>query len=63
MLVNLEWQKTFPRIQVYNLQDVGSDHSPVLLDTNFRDKKSRRKFKFEAMWMSIEGCEETIREG
>ena len=32
------------------------------VDYDFRDKRSGKKFKFEAKWMSIEGCEEAIRE-
>ena len=45
-IVNLEWQENFPKIQVFNLQAVGSDHSPIVVNTEYKDKKSPRAFRF-----------------
>lgn len=34
-LVNFEWLQVFPRCQGFNLNAVGSDHSPIILWTKF----------------------------
>ena len=46
-LVNLLWEETYPCSQVLNLPAVGSDHSPLIMNTEYHDKKAPRKFKFE----------------
>ena len=47
-LVNLEWMEAFPNMQVLNLVAIGSDHCPIVVNTDYKDKKGRGKFKFEA---------------
>ena len=44
-------------MQVFNLQAVWSDHSPIVVDTEYRNKKSPRAFRFEVGWMDYEDCE------
>ena len=46
-MVNVIWLESFPRTQVFNLPIVGSDHGPILVDSDFRDGKSKKQFKFE----------------
>ena len=46
-LVNLRWMEDFLRTQVFNLPIVWSDHALVLVDSEFRDLKVAKQFKFE----------------
>ena len=55
-LVNLKWMEEFPNMQVTNLLAMGSDHSPIVMNTDYKDIKNRRKFKFEASWLTVEDC-------
>ncbi|OMP07196.1 Endonuclease/exonuclease/phosphatase [Corchorus olitorius] len=62
-LVNSEWFEEFQRAKVINLPMVGSNHSLILLDTDQRDKVSRKQFRFESIWVEHEECEEVISKG
>ena len=35
---------------------VGSDHSPILVNTDYHDKNVARRFKFEIPWAEMERC-------
>ncbi|OMO87766.1 reverse transcriptase [Corchorus capsularis] len=63
VLVNIEWVEQFPNTQVFNNPIIGSDHSSILIDSNFIDQKTPRSFKFEIMWTESEHCEQVIRDG
>ena len=43
VLVNLEWMEEFPNMQVTNLPAMGSDHSPIVMNTNHKDNKVEKK--------------------
>ena len=62
-LVNLLWEETYPCSQVQNLPAVRSDHSPLIMNIEYHDKKAPRKFKFEIVWAEMEECGEVIRKG
>ena len=62
VLANLEWLEEFPNMQVINLPAVGSDHYPIIVNTDYRDKKAARRFKFEVNWLSMDECEQIIRD-
>ncbi|XVF66220.1 hypothetical protein PTKIN_Ptkin10aG0018000 [Pterospermum kingtungense] len=55
-MVNLGWLEVYLRSQEFNLPILGSDHRLVLVDSDFRDKKSARQFKFEILWTKNEEC-------
>ncbi|XVE61300.1 hypothetical protein DITRI_Ditri06bG0028900 [Diplodiscus trichospermus] len=63
VLANLSWVEMYPRAQVVNLPIIRSDHSPVLIDVDFRDIKASRQFKFEIIWTEREECGQIIRQG
>ena len=42
---------------------IGSDHSPIMINTDYHDKRRIRRFKFEILWAEIEGCLEMIKQG
>ncbi|XWS73321.1 hypothetical protein CRYUN_Cryun02cG0118700 [Craigia yunnanensis] len=53
----------FPNMQVTNLPAVGSDHSPIAMNLDYKDIKNGRKFKSEASWLIMEECELIKNEG
>ncbi|OMO75565.1 Endonuclease/exonuclease/phosphatase [Corchorus olitorius] len=63
VLVNASWLEIYPKTQIFNKPIVGSDHSPILMDSCFSERKSLREFKFELMWMENEECGSVIKEG
>lgn len=60
-LVNVEWEEKYPGTQLFNLPAVGSDHSPIFLDSDFKEMKTPRKFRFELVWTELQECEQLIR--
>jgi len=45
-----EWRLTYPNAQVLALPAVGSDHSPLVLDTKPCLSRQKRHFTYEAFW-------------
>ena len=45
-LVGVDWQQLYPNATVLRLSESGSDHSPLLLDSNPITERSKRRFKF-----------------
>ena len=41
-MVNVIWLESFPKTHVFNLPIVGSDYGPILVDSDFRDGKSKK---------------------
>lgn len=63
VLVNMEWMEEFSNMHVINLPAMGFDHSPIIVNTDYKDVKSVRKFKFKASWLIVDDCEGVIRKG
>jgi len=51
VLCTMEWRLTYPEAEVYALPPVGSDHSPLLLNTEARPRRQHKRFIFEAYWL------------
>ncbi|XVF09312.1 hypothetical protein REPUB_Repub07fG0081700 [Reevesia pubescens] len=62
VLVNLERMEASPNMQVFVKPAMGFDHSLLIMYSKYRDKRAPRIFKFEINWMSMEKCEQLIRE-
>lgn len=62
---NPEALTRFPLAYVKHIDHPGSDHLPILLQldrpTVGREERSRRPFRFEAMWVRKNECEEIIK--
>ena len=56
------WFDIFPDVKVFHLTSSVSDHSPLTLRMalNMRKRKAKRMFRFEAMWLKDQGCEEVV---
>lgn len=65
-LASTSWSVCFPWAEVLHLDEVLSDHLPILLKLNLKDispkKKKERRFKFENMWALEPSCAEVIGE-
>ncbi|GAA0174848.1 hypothetical protein LIER_41798 [Lithospermum erythrorhizon] len=58
---NAHWYLNYPRAVVYYLEMIGTDHRPILLDTEVSTSTVKRLFVFDKRWVSKEGCEEVVR--
>uniref|UniRef100_A0A803PKP8 Reverse transcriptase domain-containing protein n=1 Tax=Cannabis sativa TaxID=3483 RepID=A0A803PKP8_CANSA len=62
VLVSEEWLRIFHFARLFNYDVSPSDHTPLILDTNFRNRtQGNRRFRFENWWLSDPGCEEVVR--
>ncbi|XP_072080979.1 uncharacterized protein [Arachis hypogaea] len=62
VLVSNSWLHTFPTNTVTRIQENGSDHAPLLLDTSPQIEKSKRRFKFQQRWCGVEVIRGVITE-
>ena len=51
-LGNAEWATLFPSAEIHHLPKVKSDHCPILLSTNLKERKPPKPFRFEQMWLT-----------
>ncbi len=59
-MATTEWIMLFPSVCVHHLDGKFSDHKPLWIGTDPIPQHVPRVFRFEEMWMSEQGCEETI---
>ncbi|XP_050233459.1 uncharacterized protein LOC126681948 [Mercurialis annua] len=63
---NLGWKNMFPTAVFFVLPRENSDHSPLLLDSDYRScNREVRRYKpqlFEAMWVRRSDCEGVVKE-
>ncbi|XP_016164424.1 uncharacterized protein LOC107606939 [Arachis ipaensis] len=50
VMVGMQWREQYGLAVVRRLYENGSDHSPLLLDSNPPTWKSKRRFKFQERW-------------
>ncbi|XP_074290614.1 uncharacterized protein LOC141617329 [Silene latifolia] len=60
-----EWLEMFPYAKLFYLEREWSDHAPIKLVLNAREKigGEKRMFRFEQMWVGEEGCEAAVERG
>ncbi|XP_021751223.1 uncharacterized protein LOC110716880 [Chenopodium quinoa] len=65
-LASNSWCNLFPAHEVIHLpiRPQRSDHAPILLKAGLREENRRKKrlFRFEAMWLSNPECEKVLKE-
>lgn len=59
-LVSSSWETHFPDLSQKRMPCVCSDHFPILIDCG-GIRGGRRSFKFENMWLEVEGFVEKVR--
>lgn len=63
VLANAAWRALFTEATVKHLPRLHSDHCPILLQCEEKlvSDKSRRPFRFQAMWMAHEDCKGLVQ--
>ncbi|XP_026396242.1 uncharacterized protein LOC113290868 [Papaver somniferum] len=59
-LVNGSWNLNFPDTGLLHLTQLGSDHSPIMLDTDITVPNCWKPFKFFLTWINDESCSVVI---
>ena len=62
-MATLEWIDLFPKANLYHLTSSVSNHSSLALcmtRTKMRNKKIKKPFRFESMWLRDRRCEEVV---
>ncbi|KAI5329451.1 hypothetical protein L3X38_028848 [Prunus dulcis] len=61
MVANGDFFRTFPEVTTHHLNSIVSDHLPLLsyLRPSTWERKHKR-FLFEEMWTTVEGCKDVI---
>nr|AFP55574.1 non-ltr retroelement reverse transcriptase [Rosa rugosa] len=60
-LGNIAWSSSQPNTQILHLPKIGSDHRPLLLDSNPKMLNKTRLFRFEQMWTTHEEYSDVIQ--
>lgn len=60
-LMNFRWMELFPNSLGFSLPAIRSDHSSLMIYSNFNDRKFPKRFKFEANWLQVDGFEAMLR--
>ena len=63
-IATVEWILHFTTCRILHLDVFHSDHKPILLISDFEQKRFYRKgrpFCFEAMWLKDKSCEEVVK--
>lgn len=61
-LGNVHWCASQPSSQLFTLPKLGSDHRPILLDTNPLEIRGPLLFRFEHTWTTHDDCFTVIRD-
>jgi endonuclease/exonuclease/phosphatase family metal-dependent hydrolase len=62
VLFSDEWEFRYPTCTLISLTRIGSDHSPMLLNSGKTKIVKSRQFFFENQWTQTEGFREMIQE-
>ena len=63
VLMSTEWGHKFPLSLVFTLNRDISDHTPLLLNTNFSSSgNAQQGFKFELVWLLWDGFVDMVKE-
>ncbi|XP_016207207.1 uncharacterized protein LOC107647664 [Arachis ipaensis] len=61
-LVGMEWKMKFPNAVVHRLTESGSDHAPILMETEPQSWHSKRRFKYQERWCGEEDVKRIVSE-
>lgn len=60
-LTTNSWLELFPLVKLYNLESSLSDHSPIMLVPEIKEKLvMQRKFKFKNAWLMESMCRQLV---
>ncbi|XP_016173411.1 uncharacterized protein LOC107615910 [Arachis ipaensis] len=58
----MEWKLKFPNAVVHRLTESGSDHAPILMETEPQSWHSKRRFKYQERWCGEEDVKRIVSE-
>ena len=61
ILVSPCWEQMYPASQVRTLARVGSDHTPLVLDTGALVIPKVKQYRFEKWWLQVDGFREVVQ--
>ncbi|XP_072078052.1 uncharacterized protein [Arachis hypogaea] len=61
-LVGMGWKLKFPNAVVHRLTESGSDHAPILMETEPQSWHSKRHFKYQERWCREEDVKRIVSE-
>ncbi|XP_057718268.1 uncharacterized protein LOC130932847 [Arachis stenosperma] len=61
-LVGMEWKLKFPNVVVHRLTESGSDHAPLLMETEPQSWHSKRRFKYQKRWCGEDDVKRIVNE-
>nr|XP_023892926.1 uncharacterized protein LOC112004916 [Quercus suber] len=56
-----DWLSLFSDTKIYHLEADASDHRPILIVPDGMDCSQQRPFRFEQMWLTEQGCTDTVQ--
>ncbi|XP_075649651.1 uncharacterized protein LOC142620111 [Castanea sativa] len=59
-IANILWRLVYPKATLSHLGTIGSDHTPIVLDTSPQAGFAHRPFRFEVAWLRDERCTSVI---
>lgn len=59
---NSQWRESHEHAMVFVEPAIGSDHNPLILNTDVPLNKVGKPFKFESFWVTEEECKEVVSE-
>jgi uncharacterized protein YfkK (UPF0435 family) len=60
VFVSTYWEKMFPACSVIAKARLGSDHTPLIVDTGSFKAPSNKQFRFEKWWLQIDGFDQMV---
>jgi len=61
-LMSDEWENKFPLVHAWSLTRVGSDHSPIVLDSGEQGAPRPKYFFFDSKWLLTPDFEPMVRQ-
>ena len=58
---NRHWQDLWPNTTVTHETVLGSDHCPLIIQTDLEVRRGRKLFRFEAFWAKESECKEVVK--
>lgn len=59
-IANISWRLAYSKAMLAHLGAIGSEHTPITLDTNPQTSFAHRPFRFEVAWLRDERCASVI---
>lgn len=55
VLINCGWDGLFPRASLFADSNIGSDHTPLVVDSGESNARPPSRFHFESSWLEVDG--------